>query len=43
MSLAVDSKARFAYTVAADHFLCKYRISDLVRSYRFAVHSWIFR
>ncbi|GAA5958552.1 hypothetical protein JCM8115_002503 [Rhodotorula mucilaginosa] len=29
MSLAVDSKARFAYTVAADHFLCKYRISDL--------------
>ncbi|GAA5985103.1 hypothetical protein JCM10908_002524 [Rhodotorula pacifica] len=29
MSLAVDAKSRFAYTVAADHFLCKYRISDL--------------
>ncbi|BGP57545.1 Astra associated protein 1 Asa1 [Rhodotorula sphaerocarpa] len=29
MSLAVDAKARFAYTVAADHFICKYRISDL--------------
>lgn len=31
MSLAVDAKSRFAYTVAADHFLCKYRIADLVR------------
>ncbi|GAA5862385.1 hypothetical protein JCM3774_002499 [Rhodotorula dairenensis] len=28
MSLAVDTKARFAYTVAADHFVCKYRIVE---------------
>lgn len=34
MSLAVDTKCRFAYTVAADHFVCKCRISDWVRSLR---------
>ncbi|GAA6010871.1 hypothetical protein JCM10207_003968 [Rhodosporidiobolus poonsookiae] len=29
MSLAVSLDKRFAYTVAADHFVCKYRILDL--------------
>lgn len=42
MSLAVDSKARFAFTVAADHFLCKYRISDLVRSHPFTLGEGLF-
>ncbi|GAA5910232.1 hypothetical protein JCM6882_001781 [Rhodosporidiobolus microsporus] len=29
MSLSVDPSHRFAYTVGADHFVCKYRIFDL--------------
>ncbi|GAA5821694.1 hypothetical protein JCM11251_000976 [Rhodosporidiobolus azoricus] len=29
MSLSIDSSKRFAYTVGADHFVCKYRVFDL--------------
>lgn len=31
MSLAVTRDHRFAFTVAADHFICKYRVFDIVR------------
>lgn len=38
MSLAVTRDLRFAFTVAADHFICKYRIFDVVRPFFRLLH-----